>query len=161
MKDLRALLEALGLEDVRTYIQTGNAAFRAKRVRTAALAESITERINEQFDFAPRAFILTRDELAAAIAANPFPEAEAEPKSLHLTFLTSKPAKPDLDGLRHLARENEQFVLTDRVFYLHAPDGIGRSKLAERIEKLLGVPGTARNWRSATSILTLADSLDA
>ena len=160
MKDLVALLQALGLEDVRTYIQTGNAVFRAKRVRSADLAETITERINEQFDFAPRAFILTRDELAAAIAANPFPEAEAEPKSLHLTFLTDAPVKPDLDGLRRLARENERFALKDRVFYVHAPDGIGRSKLAERNEKLLGVPGTARNWRSATAILALADALE-
>lgn len=160
MKDLVALLEELGLEDVRTYIHTGNAVFRAKRAPTAALAETITKRINEQFDFAPHAFILTRDELAAAIAANPFPDAEPEPKSLHLTFLTASPKTPDLDGLRQLARENERFALKGDVFYLHAPDGIGRSKLAERTEKLLGVPGTARNWRSATAILELADALE-
>jgi uncharacterized protein (DUF1697 family) len=34
------------------------------------------------------------------------------------------------------------------VFDLHAPDGVGRSKLAARVEKALGVAVTARNWRT-------------
>ncbi len=51
---------------------------------------------------------------------------------------------------------SEAFVLTDKVFYLHVPDGIGRSKLAARAEKLLGVSVTARNLRSVTKISALA-----
>jgi len=34
---------------------------------------------------------------------------------------------------------SERFHLGSRVFYLHAPDGIGRSKLATGVEKALGV----------------------
>jgi uncharacterized protein (DUF1697 family) len=40
---------------------------------------------------------------------------------------------------------------------LHAPDGIGRSKLAAKIEKTLGVPTTARNWNSVTKLLRLTE----
>jgi len=45
------------------------------------------------------------------------------------------------------------------VFYLHAPDGIGRSKLAARIERLLGVDATARNWRTVTKVFEMANDL--
>src|SRR5262245_43995429 len=40
---------------------------------------------------------------------------------------------------------SERFHLMDKVFYLHAPEGIGRSKLAANAEKLLGAPMTDRN----------------
>ena len=48
--------------------------------------------------------------------------------------------------------DSEEIALIDNVFYLHAPDGIGRSKLAARVERLLGVGATARNWRIVPKI---------
>jgi uncharacterized protein (DUF1697 family) len=39
---------------------------------------------------------------------------------------------------------------------LHAPDGIGRSRLAARVEQLLGVEATARNWRTVSKVAALA-----
>jgi uncharacterized protein (DUF1697 family) len=49
-------------------------------------------------------------------------------------------------------------VLLDRVFYLHAPEGIGRSKLVHRIERSLGVPATGRNWRTVCKLIEMARS---
>jgi uncharacterized protein (DUF1697 family) len=83
-------------------------------------------------------------------------EAEAEPKTLHLYFLASVPKKPDLAALERVKRDSEQFALTGMVFYLHAPDGIGRSKLAERVERSIGVAVTARNWRTVSKIVAMA-----
>jgi uncharacterized protein (DUF1697 family) len=94
--------------------------------------------------------------MAQAIVANPFPEAEAEPKSLHLYFLTVPPENPDLKTLDRLKQDNERYSLNDKVFYLHAPDGVGRSKLATQVEKALGVAATARNWRSVCKIMAMA-----
>ena len=160
-KELVTILDSLGLQDVRTYIQTGNAVFRARGVRAAKLAQQITDAIAASNGFAPRTMILTHDELEAAIAANPFPEAETAPTSLHLWFLETTPKKPDLGALERLRLPNERFRLDGKVFYLHAPDGVGRSKLAARVEKALGVQGTARNWRSVTGIRNLAAEIDA
>ena len=126
----------------------------------ARLAEEISQTIEESHGFAPRVLLLELDEFQHAIAANPFPEGEAEPKTLHLYFLASEPADPDLTTLDGIRKESERFQLIETVFYLHAPDGIGRSKLAERVERALGVPATARNWRSATKILELAEQVD-
>jgi len=91
-----------------------------------------------------------------AMASNPFPAAESEPKTLHLYFLASAPQNPDLKMLDSLKKADEQFKLIDNVFYLHTPDGIGRSKLAERAEKALGVAATARNWRTVSKIMAMA-----
>jgi uncharacterized protein (DUF1697 family) len=109
--------------------------------------------------FAPAIFILDVQTLQAALAANPFPEGEAEPKSLHLFFLDGIPQNPDLAALEAIKKENERFQLIDKVFYLHAPDGIGRSKLAEVAGKGWGVQITARNWRTASTLLTMAQAL--
>lgn len=50
------------------------------------------------------------------------------------------------------------YMLKDQVFYFHTPDGLGDSKLAQRVEALLGVAATARNWRTVTKVLELADA---
>jgi len=62
-----------------------------------------------------------------------------------------------LDALTELKKDNESFLLKEKVFYLHVPNGIGRSKLAEKVEKKLSVPTTARNWNTVSKLLTLAN----
>ncbi|MCB0263597.1 MAG: DUF1697 domain-containing protein, partial [Calditrichaeota bacterium] len=92
-------------------------------------------------------------------AANPFPEGESEPKSLHLFFLAAPPENPDIAKIESLKSDTENYKLIGSVFYLHAPDGIGRSKLAEKVERALGVPATARNWRSVCQIMAIAEEI--
>jgi uncharacterized protein (DUF1697 family) len=98
---------------------------------------------------------LTPQELKEAVASNPYPE--AEPRTLHLTFLASTPEDPDLAALERLRKDNERFALEGRTFYFHAPDGVGKSKLFARIERSLGVPGTARNWRTVSRLAEMVD----
>jgi uncharacterized protein (DUF1697 family) len=157
MKGLVELLEGMGLSDVRTYIQTGNAVFRSEELGPSELSEGISAEIENRYGFAPRVIVLTPEELGAAVASNPYPEAESEPRTLHLTFLASTPEDPDLAALERLRKDNERFTLEGRTFYFHAPDGVGRSKLVARIERSLGVPGTARNWRTVSRLAEMVD----
>lgn len=152
------ILEALKFEDAKTYIATGNAVFRSRSANRERLARDIQGGINDARGFAPKALLLTPDELDAAIANNPYRKAESEPTSLHLTFLSDVPADPDLAELESLRTGRETFTLKDRVFYVYTPDGAGRSKLFARIEKSLGVWGTARNWRTVCKVRALAGS---
>jgi uncharacterized protein (DUF1697 family) len=158
MKDLVGILESLGLREVRTYIQSGNVVFRSTEGTLPQISGRIRSEIRKRFGFEPQLLLLESTELAKAIESNPFPEAESEPKTLHLSFLASVPENPDLTTMKNLKKENERFALEGRVFYMHAPEGIGRSKLAANIEKLIGVPATSRNWRTVTSIMELARS---
>jgi len=156
MRELVGALEALGLHKVRTYIQSGNVVFQSEEQSLDDISERISTAINESHGFSPYVLILTLEEFENALTANPYPEATPEPKTLHLYFLAAAPENPDLEKLEGLKLENERYSLLGKVFYLYAPDGIGRSKLAARVEKALGVRVTARNWRSAVKILELA-----
>ena len=159
MKELREVLTKMGLKDVQTYIQSGNVVFRSDTADMGKLSESITAAIQNSHGFAPRIILLTAGSLRQAIAANPFPEGESEPKSLHLFFLASPPENPDIAKIESLKSDTENYKLIGSVFYLHAPDGIGRSKLAEKVERALGVPATARNWRSVCQIMAIAEEI--
>lgn len=161
MKELITLLQGLGLQQVKTYIQSGNVVFQSDRTDRNALASEITGAIDKRYGFAPQLFILTVDELQAAIAANPFPEGENEPKTLHLFFLDAAPVNPDWSKVEALRAPNERFALIDKVFYLHTPDGIGRSQLAEKFNRGWQVSITARNWRTVQEIAQMAVALAA
>ena len=156
MKDLVATLENIGCRDVATYIQSGNAVFRSGEQDASLLAETIEAEIKERHGIEPRVLVLASDEIERAMRSNPFPEAESEPKTLHLYFLATPPERPDLDVLEGIKGDRERFVLGDGVFYLHAPAGMGRSKLAASVERLLGVPTTARNWRTVRKVMEMA-----
>jgi len=161
MKELTAVLEGSGLKNVQTYIQSGNVVFQCKATKMQEITRDIGTAIRNSHGFTPKVFVLSVQELNNAIVSNPFPEGDSDPKSLHLSFLESSPANPDLKKLEFLKSGTERFKLIDTVFYLHAPDGIGRSKLAANVEKSLGVAMTARNWRTARTVLSMAMKVDA
>jgi uncharacterized protein (DUF1697 family) len=156
MKELKVLLEKTGCTDVQTYIQSGNAVFRSASSDVSQLAAQLTAGVSATRGFEPRVLVLTQSELKKAAANNPYPEAEANPQTVHLFFLAERPKKPDLTSLEALRTKTERFELKGKVFYLHTPDGFGASKLAARAERLLGVEATARNWRTVTTLLDLA-----
>ena len=58
--------------------------------------------------------------------------------------MAREPDDPDFEKMRELQAETEEFQLIGDTFYFYAPNGIGRSKLAEKMERLLGVPITGR-----------------
>jgi uncharacterized protein (DUF1697 family) len=153
MKDLVALLERMGFEGVKTYIQSGNAVFRSAPIETDKTAREIRAAIQETHGFAPAVLLLEAAELQAAAANNPFQAADG--KALHFFFLESLPGKPDLAGLAAVKAETERFELGGKAFYLYAPDGIGRSRLAAKVEQSLGVPVTARNWNTVSKLLSM------
>jgi uncharacterized protein (DUF1697 family) len=156
MKNLVAILEDIGSKNVRTYIQSGNAVLEHEEEDSALLSSKIRTTIKKSHGFEPQLLLLEIEDIERAVGSNPFPEAQSEPKTLHLYFLASMPNNLDLGVLERIKSGGERFALKDGVFYLHAPEGIGRSKLAANTEKVLGVTVTARNWRTICKVLALA-----
>jgi len=155
-KDFIRVLESMALKNVRTYIQTGNAVFQSSEPDVSRLSEKIKARIKRRLGFAPEVILLRLDEFERAVASNPYPDADGNHKALHLMFLASAPKSSDLTACEKYRSDSEQCSLQGRIFYFWAPNGVGRSKLFARIEKLLGVTGTARNWRTTCKLLELA-----
>ena len=152
MKDLVSILEDLGARNVRTYIQSGNAVFVSPEKDPLRLSNKTSREIKKRSGFEPHVLLLEANDLETTMRRNPFPDAVSNPSTLHAGFLASVPEKPNLKAIENLKSNTERFQLIDKVFYLHAPDGIGRSKLAANVEQLLGVPMTDRNWRTVCKI---------
>ncbi len=85
MADLRELASALGHADVATYIQSGNLVFSSARTRPGCLADELEREIAGRLGVRPAVVVISAPELAAVIAANPFPD-ETNPKCLHVIF---------------------------------------------------------------------------
>lgn len=156
MDRLRELLAKAGFADVRTYIQSGNVVFQSAHGTAATLAAAIRALISKRAGFEPQVMVLSGRELAAAVAANPFPEAQRDHKSLHLFFLSARPPRPDLDSLARLKVGREGFALVGKVFYLYTPHGFPQCALHDKVERFLGVHATARNWRTANELLAMS-----
>ena len=156
MRVLVPVLEDLGARRVMTYIQSGNAVFQGPDQDLSRLSGKISREIQKRCGFAPQVLLLKLTDIERVIRKNPFPEAERDPASLHIGFLASAPKNPDLKTLSRLKSENERFRLLGRIFYLHAPAGIGRSKLAAKAQHLLGVSMTDRNWRTVCKLREMA-----
>lgn len=154
MKRLRELLEGAGFSDVRTYIQSGNCVFVAPSMDRGSVAATVSGLIEGEFGFKPSTFVLTPQELQAALDANPFPA--DEPKAVHLHFLDGPPKKADLDGLREIAQPGEDCALIGEVLYLYLPRGAGRSPLAQKLGQFVKADMTARNIASVRKIAELA-----
>jgi uncharacterized protein (DUF1697 family) len=160
MAELRSDLESLKLKNVHTYIQSGNVIFDSTARTASSLTRKIVGQIEKQHGFRPHLLIFDCKNLQAAIKSNPFPKAVSDPKTLHFFFLAEPATDPDIEALDNAKTPTENYKLTDRVFYLHAPDGIGRSKLAANAEKHLGVVTTARNYRTVDKLLSMVTQTD-
>jgi uncharacterized protein (DUF1697 family) len=158
MKELAASLQEIGLLNPRTVIQSGNVTFRCTGRSGAELARSIEDAVERAHGFRPPVLVFDESGFRARLKANPFRDAIDVPKSLHLFFCEAVPPDPNLAAVDERRAGKELCKLDGDVFYLHAPEGIGRSKLAANVERLLGVAATARNWNTLQRLVALLDT---
>ncbi|MEU6367948.1 DUF1697 domain-containing protein [Streptomyces sp. NPDC046931] len=158
MADLRALLEGLGYEGARTYLQSGQAVFACDHGDEESLAAELTGAIEQRFGFLVDVLVRDHAYLTSVRDACPFPADRLEAKQLHVTYF-SRPVDAgrfaEVDPAAYLP---EQFRLGDRALYLHTPDGLGRSKLAECLSRprlTKGLIATTRNWNTVVKLVEL------
>jgi uncharacterized protein (DUF1697 family) len=159
---------------VSTYIQSGNVLFSTAEEDTAKLAAALESAIEERFGIWSSVVVLSRDELAEVLSANPYAD-EPNPRLVHVVFLNADPP-PDLsDRIAAVvsaaaakgSRDTVQLIgqSAGQALFLHTPDGFGTSELAQNVLKILappkkskpGLAATARNWATATKLLSLCE----
>lgn len=159
MAELRALCAALGWEDARTYIQSGNIVFKGAGP-AADLEAALEAGIGKRCGFAVPVIIRSAAQWATLIAANPFPgESEREPNRV-MMVLAKAAIAPGADAmLAGRARAGERIAVAGGAIWGHFPAGLGTSRLSpELFNKAAGSPATGRNWRT---VLILRDMLAA
>ena len=151
MADLRELVSSMGYEDVATYVQSGNLVMTANESPEAArLAAAIEERLG----VSTTVVVLSRDELEAVVAANPWPD-ERDGKHLHVIFTARPPDADVVAAAQEKAAGGDEARIVDGTLYMHTPHGLGRSKLAAELSRRGPKDGTARNWTSVTKLLAM------
>ena len=137
MKELVEVLTDHNYQNIKTYIQSGNLVLQSQ-----GKPENIASIVLDRFGFEPEVLVLEKPKFLAAVADNPFSSPHG--KDIHFFFCKDMP-EPDSAKLEKYKSESEEYHIEGKVFYLFAPDGIGRSKLAANIESCLGVAATGRN----------------
>lgn len=154
MADLKTSCEALGLQDVRTHLQSGNVVFRTAKTNRAQL----TKQLEAALSVEAKVILRSADEMRAVVAANPMPEeAQRGPSHYIVVFLSDKPSAAAMQSLRDAYAGPEKMQLHGAELYVEYGSGMGTSKLTiVLIERKLGVTGTARNWNTVTKLAEMA-----
>ncbi len=160
MSALSAVFTEAGCTDVRTYIQSGNIAFRAAPRVAASLAEEVARRIERRHGLRVPVVLRTARELERVARNNPFLRAGADPDVLHVMFLADLPRKSAVSGLDARRSPPDEFALAGREIYLCCPQGIARTKLTNAyFDSRLATTSTVRNWRTVLKLIELAQGL--
>jgi uncharacterized protein (DUF1697 family) len=159
MADLKEAVAGLGFEDARTYLQSGNMVFKAKKASNAELAEQIASAIKTHRAMEVKIMVRSIREWDRVISDNPYPQTEEKPKTVHAFILDNQPAEERIAILKTKDAGSEEWEIIGDALYLHTPDGFGKSVLGNLVERTLKVPMTARNWNTVKALKELAESL--
>lgn len=157
MADLTALVEGLGHADVKTHLNSGNVVFTAGGGTNAELATAIEDAIAAELGLDVPVVVRSGEELARIVANNPFPEAAADPKTLHVTFLGAEPDPERVAALAEVDRGEDDYRVAGADVYLFYPNRTtGATFMPTGLGKALGVVATSRNWRTVTRLAEMA-----
>jgi uncharacterized protein (DUF1697 family) len=171
MADLRAIVAGLGFSDVATYIQSGNVVFGCTDTDTdtdtdtASLAGALERAIAAASAVRPAVVVVSREELRSVVADNPYPE-ETDPKRLHVVFhrepipAATVAAVREAEQLARTKGSRDEATVIGSSLYLHTPDGLGRSVLADLLARPAvsrDVVTTTRNWATVQRLVALLD----
>jgi len=160
MAELREALEREEFEDVETVVASGNVLFSHDQRPSEGLAEKIAHIVRDRFGIDSFAAVRSRDELAAAIADNPFGK-DGEARLVHTIFLDRPLDRPAFEAFAEGYGGPERLAPGEREFFVDFVEGVARSMLDPAMRKakvLKGWRATARNLRSLQRIL---DKMDA
>jgi uncharacterized protein (DUF1697 family) len=157
MPALREALEASGLEQVVTYVQSGNVVLESS-AKPAVLVRDVESVIADAFALEIAVVVRTRAELAKVVRHDPLGELAGDDAKLYqVSFCAEKPEQEAVAKVAERAVAGERLLAHGREIYAWFPHGVGRSKLAAQLSKQkLGTVVTARNWTTVNKLLELA-----
>ena len=154
MAELRELLSTIGLTNVKTYIQSGNAVFTADEKDQVKLGNLISEAIKKQYDYDVPVLVKTIEQWKTAMANNPYADKDISKQAI--TFLATTPTETTFE----MNSKDDEFKIINSEVYLYCPNGFGRSKLTNNLfERKLKTQATTRNWKTIYKLLEMAEAL--
>ena len=148
MKDLSVLLEDLGHTEVKTYLNSGNATFESPKRSAKLLAEEIETALHAKLGVDVRACVRRDADLRKALTDLP-----ELPGYVTVTVLFDKPKAAALKAFLAADWSPEMVAGNDQVIYIGFANAARTKLTIGKLEKALGVSGTARTPATLRKLL--------
>lgn len=155
MDRLRALFEELGLENVSTFIASGNVIFDSPGEDPGGLERRIEEHLLAALGYEVGTYIRDPEELAAIARHQPFSPEEVEGAgTLYVSFLPSAPSPEVADSVAAMSTPVDELRVHGRELYWLCRTRISESEVnGAQLARTLGVDTTMRNINTVRRIL--------
>ena len=160
MADLKILFKELGFESIQTYIQSGNVFFKSNEKQKKILANLITAKIRQVYNYDIAVIIKTIPEIDFIYNNNPFilKDNNIDTKKLYITYLNESPKS--IDQLLAVNFGEDEFIIQKNIIFIKYSIGAGKTKLTNSIiEKKLDVIATSRNWCTTKKLTEISFKL--
>jgi len=156
MEALKIMLENIGFQNVRTYLQSGNV-FVESEEEASKVGFMIKQEIFKVFGHEVPTIVITKKDLELCFKNNPYlKEKEVDTKKLYVAFVSTALKSENINDLKiSQFKPDEASIDANRIFIKYAI-GAGKTRLEGKyIEKKLNVIVTMRNWNTVTNLLAI------
>lgn len=157
MEALKAMLENIGFQNVRTYLQSGNVFVDTEEETASKVGFMIKQEIFKVFGHEVPVVVITKEDLELCFKNNPFlKEKDFDTKKLYVAFVSITLKKESINDLKiSQFKPDEASIDGNRIFIKYAV-GAGKTRFDQKyIEKKLNVTATIRNWNTVTNLLKM------
>lgn len=157
MEVLKTTLEAVGFQNVQTYIQSGNVFVDTDEENAAAVGFKIKQEIFKTFGHEVPVVVIDKADLQSCFKNNPYlKEAEVDHKKLYVAFVSSTLRAENMNDLKISQFKPDEASIDANRIYIKYAVGAGKTRFDQKyIEKKLNVIATIRNWNTVTQLLQL------
>ena len=160
MTELANLYHDLGFVGPETFIQSGNVIFSTgEEILTHDIGMTIENAIHKTYGYDVPVMVRTIPEMKKIITANPFlSEVNFDPAKMAVVFLHEDLTESQIQKVADVDYPPDKFKIIGNEIYTFCPNGFGRTRIYTNFfENKMKVTGTARNWKTITTLLDLAE----
>ena len=157
MDALKTMLENIGFQNVRTYLQSGNVFVDTEEESASKVGFMIKQEIFKVFGHEVPTIVITKEDLELCFKNSPYlKEKDVDTKKLYVAFVSTALKSENINDLKiSQFKPDEASIDGNRIFIKYAV-GAGKTRLEGKyIEKKLNVIVTMRNWNTVTNLLAI------
>lgn len=157
MEALKTTLEAIGFQNVQTYIQSGNVFVDTGEENASKVGFIIKQEIFKVFGHEVPIVVVNKDDLAVCFKNNPYlKEKDVDIKKLYVAFVSMTLKSDSINDLKISQFKPDEASIDGNKIYIKYNVGAGKTRFDQKyIEKKLNVTATIRNWNTVTQLLKI------
>jgi uncharacterized protein (DUF1697 family) len=160
MANLKECFESMGLNNVKTYIQSGNVIFQSDNNNKKELTQKIEIELSAQFNYKSKIVLVTRNQIEAVVEKAPQGFGE-KPDEYRYDVLFLKEPLTATEAMKSISiREgvDQVFQGDDVIYFSRLISKAGQSYLNQIIKHEIYKSMTIRNWNTTTKLFSMMKS---